>query len=76
MDRTWLKTIGEWHQKFYDWANDSKIPTWRGVLRAILYSVVNFCLMFAGVMGVLVLLLVLFGKWISGEEPDEILEND
>ena len=73
---TWLKELGELHQKFYDWANDSTVPTWRGVLRIILYSVVNTCLIFAGVMGLLVLVLVLFGKWISGDEPDEILEND
>lgn len=71
---TWLKTIGDKHQKFYDWAKDPKIPTWRRVLRAILYSVVNFCLKFAAVMGMIVLVFVLFSKWIGGEES-EILED-
>lgn len=71
---TWLKEIGDIHQKFYDWATDSTIANWKRVLRMILYYAVDVVLGLVVFWGLLIMIAILMCKFTKGD-TEEILED-
>ena len=53
---TWLKAIGEWHQKFSEWALEENISTWQVIVDAIFKLI--------AIYGIILTFFALFGRFI------------
>lgn len=67
--RTWLKWIGDKHQQFHDWAEAENIPTWKSIIRIIIFYMCDAILLTAALVTVLVLFFIVFGKLFTKDEP-------
>lgn len=60
--RTWLKWIGDKHQNFKDWSEAENIPAWKSIIRNIIFCIADGLLMAAGIISLILLIFMLFGK--------------
>ena len=61
---TWLKSVGEWHQKMQDWALEDGISAWKVLLRSILFIVVDAIFKLIIIYGSIVMFCAVFGRFI------------
>lgn len=68
--KTWLKWLGDKHQQLKDWSEnyDSSESEWKRIFRIAVFYSVDTLIILAATLGLVFLVLAIFGKFINKTE--------